>query len=54
MAVKKADVQRVAAKYLRETNRTVGWFIPSNDAKENGTRKTRKGAKAAKNKRGAR
>jgi zinc protease len=23
-----ADVQRVAAKYLTETNRTVGWFVP--------------------------
>jgi zinc protease len=51
MAVKKADVQRVAAKYFRETNRTVGWFIPSNDAKNSGTRKTRKNAKNA---RGAR
>ena len=54
MAVKKADVQRVAAKYLRETNRTVGWFIPSNGAKDVGSRKTRKGTKAAKNSRGAR
>ena len=29
-SVTKADVQRVAAKYLLETNRTVGWFEPSN------------------------
>lgn len=28
--VKKADVMRVAAKYFAETNRTVGWFVPSN------------------------
>ncbi|MDL1897985.1 insulinase family protein, partial [Anaerolineae bacterium CFX7] len=28
--VSKADVQRVAQKYLAETNRTVGWFIPTN------------------------
>lgn len=26
--VTKADVQRVAARYLAETNRTVGWLIP--------------------------
>ena len=26
--VTKADVQRVAAQYLAETNRTVGWLIP--------------------------
>ena len=30
MSVTKADVQRVAKKYLTETNRTVGWFVPSN------------------------
>jgi zinc protease len=30
MQVKKADVLRVASKYFVETNRTVGWFIPSN------------------------
>lgn len=30
LQVKKADVLRVAAKYLTETNRTVGWFVPSN------------------------
>jgi zinc protease len=29
--VTRDDVQHVAAKYLRETNRTVGWFIPTND-----------------------
>lgn len=28
--VKKSDVMRVAAKYFAETNRTVGWFIPTN------------------------
>ncbi|HEX7589164.1 MAG TPA: pitrilysin family protein, partial [Anaerolineae bacterium] len=28
-SVTKADVQRVAAKYLVETNRTVGWFEPA-------------------------
>lgn len=30
--VKKSDVMRVAAKYFAETNRTVGWFVPTNDA----------------------
>lgn len=29
LRVSKADVQRVAAKYFAETNRTVGWFIPT-------------------------
>jgi len=24
-----ADVQRVAQTYLVETNRTVGWFVPT-------------------------
>ncbi|MEW5720474.1 MAG: pitrilysin family protein, partial [Chloroflexota bacterium] len=28
--VTREDVLRVAAKYLGETNRTVGWFIPTN------------------------
>jgi len=38
--VTRDDVLRVAAKYLGETNRTVGWFIPTN---EGATRKyTRK------------
>jgi zinc protease len=32
MKVTKADVTRVAAKYFAETNRTVGWFIPTNGA----------------------
>ncbi|MCL4393397.1 MAG: insulinase family protein [Chloroflexi bacterium] len=32
-SVTKADVQRVAAKYLAETNRTVGWFVPSNGSR---------------------
>lgn len=27
--VTKQDIQRVAAKYLVETNRTVGWFLPT-------------------------
>lgn len=27
--VTKEDIQRVAAKYLAETNRTVGWFLPA-------------------------
>jgi zinc protease len=27
--VTKEDIQRVAAKYLAETNRTVGWFVPT-------------------------
>lgn len=34
--VSKADVQRVAAKYLDETNRTVGWYIPSDGEKTQG------------------
>jgi zinc protease len=29
MTVGAADVQRVAQSYLVETNRTVGWFVPS-------------------------
>jgi zinc protease len=29
--VTRDDVLRVAAKYLGETNRTVGWFVPTND-----------------------
>ena len=33
-AVTKDDVQRVAAKYLAETNRTVGWFIPQDESPE--------------------
>ncbi len=39
--VTKADVQRVAAKYLTETNRTVGWFIPSEDGAQPRARPTR-------------
>ncbi len=31
-SVTKADVRRIAEKYLAETNRTVGWFVPSNGA----------------------
>lgn len=30
MRVTKADIQRVAAKYFAPTNRTVGWFMPTN------------------------
>ncbi len=30
--VTKQDVMRVAAKYLAETNRTVGWFVPTDGA----------------------
>ena len=30
--VTKDDVQRVAQKYLAETNRIIGWFIPSNNS----------------------
>jgi zinc protease len=41
--VTRADVRRVAEKYLTATNRTVGWFIPTNGAKE----KARKNAKGA-------
>lgn len=33
--VTKADVQRVASKYLAETNRTIGWFIPTNSGMDN-------------------
>ncbi len=56
-SVSKDDVQRVAAKYLAESNRTVGWFVPSNQAAVNGSRgkpkkqvkaKARVSAKAAK------
>ncbi len=42
--VTKADVQRVAQKYFAETNRTVGWFIPT----EGAPRKNAKGAQRAK------
>lgn len=37
--VTRDDVLRVASQYLRETNRTVGWFIPTNGA----TPRARKG-----------
>ena len=52
--VTKDDVQRVAKKYLAETNRTVGWFVPTNMgggmmAKGNG-RGTVKKAKSSKSK----
>jgi zinc protease len=36
MKVTKADVMRVAEKYLADTNRTVGWFVPTNSG--NGVR----------------
>jgi predicted Zn-dependent peptidase len=29
--VTRDDVLRVAARYLGETNRTVGWFVPTNE-----------------------
>jgi hypothetical protein len=44
LQVKKADIQRVAQKYLTESNRTVGWFIPT----EEKARKKTAGAKKAK------
>lgn len=37
--VTKADVQRVAKKFLAETNRTVGWFVPTNAESEKGQAK---------------
>ncbi len=40
MRVTKADVTRVAAKYLAETNRTVGWFIPTDDNVRRKVRRT--------------
>ncbi len=47
--VTKADVQRVASKYLLETNRTVGWFIPTDGANVRRTLKVRRtNAKGAK------
>lgn len=45
MRVSKADVQRVAAKYLAETNRTVGWFIPTDGAAKPGRGRTTKRAR---------
>lgn len=33
--VTKDDVQRVAKKYLSESNRTVGWFVPTNSGTTN-------------------
>ena len=55
MAVTKADVQRVAAKYLTESNRTVGWFIPSNEkATHKGAKESRQRARGAKKIKGAR
>ncbi len=46
-SVTQADVQRVAAKYLAETNRTVGWFVPTDGAvqrapKARATKRTRR------------
>jgi zinc protease len=46
LQVKKQDVQRVAAKYFTETNRTVGWFIPADEKVR--TRRGRASAKGAK------
>jgi zinc protease len=50
--VTKADVQRVASKYLAESNRTIGWFVPtnsgaSNDGASKGASKPAPKAKAA-------
>lgn len=47
MQVSKQDVMRVAQKYLSETNRTVGWFIPTNGASKTPTRKRPAAKKAA-------
>ncbi len=55
LSVTKADVQRVAQKYLAETNRTVGWFIPTNGAQAREKReRTRKRAQARERTRKAR
>ncbi len=35
-AVSADDVQRVAARYLTEQNRTVGWFVPDGEGENNG------------------
>ncbi len=45
MQVSKADVQRVAAKYFAETNRTVGWFIPTDGAVKPGRGRAAKRAR---------
>ncbi|MBI3914757.1 MAG: insulinase family protein [Chloroflexi bacterium] len=50
--VTKADVQRVAQKYFVETNRTVGWFIPTNGAPRKNANGA-KGTKGTKNAKGA-
>ena len=34
--VTRQDIQRVAAKYLSENNRIIGWFIPSDGAERAG------------------
>jgi zinc protease len=46
--VTKADVTRVAAKYLTETNRTVGWFVPTNGNGKTAKRALRKGRRQSK------
>lgn len=50
--VTKDDVQRVAKKYLAESNRTVGWFVPTNlaNANANGNGSGKSKATAAKGK----
>lgn len=45
--VTKDDVQRVAKKYLAETNRTIGWFIPTTGATTNVGRPTAANGKSA-------
>jgi zinc protease len=39
------DVQRVAKKYLAETNRTIGWFIPTNSGITNDGRQRKTSAR---------
>ena len=48
--VKKQDIQRVAAKYLAENNRTVGWFIPTAETAEDGKGKSRRAQAASRKK----
>ncbi len=38
--VTKEDIQRVAAKYLPETNRTVGWFVPAEEQSDGSSETT--------------
>ena len=52
--VTKDDVQRVAKKYLAETNRTVGWFVPTNAPNGNGRLMTQNSTKRLRKPRNAR